>query len=56
MSPSRISEPQNGNSQQKFKDDLGLGIVGIGVEYPPHNLKPEDLDILIERFYKPSPA
>lgn len=28
-----------------------LFIHGIGVEYPPHTIKPEELDTLARRFY-----
>ena len=36
--------------------ELGLSIVGLGVEYPPHELKHDCLDILVDRFYSETPA
>lgn len=33
-----------------------LFIHGVGVEYPPHVIKPEDLATLAKRFYPSSPA
>ncbi|KAH6617031.1 thiolase-like protein [Chaetomium tenue] len=42
-------------TQNKF-EDLGLSILGLGAQYPPHNLKPESLEILSKRFYPESPA
>lgn len=36
--------------------ELGLSIVGLGVEYPPHDLKADSLDILRKRFYPESAA
>ncbi|KAK3292534.1 thiolase-like protein [Chaetomium fimeti] len=37
-------------------EDLGLSILGLGAQYPPHDLKPESLEILSKRFYPESPA
>ncbi|KAH6842811.1 thiolase-like protein [Chaetomium sp. MPI-CAGE-AT-0009] len=42
-------------AQNEF-GDLGLSVLGIGTQYPPHNLKPESLEILSKRFYPESPA
>ncbi|KAL1841876.1 hypothetical protein VTJ49DRAFT_6475 [Mycothermus thermophilus] len=42
-------------SQPEFKN-LGLSILGIGSQYPPHSLKPESVDVLSKRFYPESPA
>lgn len=36
--------------------ELGLSIVGLGVEYPPHQLTPSSLDTLSKRYYPESPA
>lgn len=36
--------------------DMGLSIIGISSEYPPHSLKSNALDILSKRFYPESPA
>ncbi|KAK4189378.1 chalcone synthase [Podospora australis] len=36
--------------------DLGLSVLGLGVQYPPHALKSDALDILSKRFYPDSPA
>ncbi|AEO64316.1 uncharacterized protein THITE_2110340 [Thermothielavioides terrestris NRRL 8126] len=37
-------------------EDLGLSILGLGAEYPPHALEPKSLDVLSKRFYPDSPA
>jgi type III polyketide synthase len=37
-------------------EDLGLSILGLGTEYPPHSLKPNSLEVLSKRFYPESPA
>lgn len=34
----------------------GLNVLGIGVEYPPHQITPEDLTTLARRFYPSTPA
>ena len=39
-----------------FEDDLGLSILGIGVQYPPYRHEPDALNSLANRFYKPSEA
>lgn len=36
--------------------DLGLSILGLGTQYPPHSLKPDALEVLSKRFYPDSPA
>lgn len=30
---------------------LGLSILGVGTEYPPHILKPDALELLAHRFH-----
>lgn len=35
---------------------LSLSITGLGVEYPPYNLVPGDLDRLVEKFYPKTKA
>ncbi|POS78423.1 chalcone and stilbene synthase [Diaporthe helianthi] len=35
---------------------LGLSILGVGSQYPPHNLKPDAIDTLATRFYPDSPS
>lgn len=37
-------------------EDLGLFVLGLGTQYPPHHLKPDSLEVLSERFYPESPA
>lgn len=37
-------------------EELGLSILGLGTQYPPHSLKPDALDILSKRYYPDSPA
>ncbi|KAG7114077.1 5 like protein [Verticillium longisporum] len=36
--------------------DLGLSIIGVGTQYPPHALDQNCLDVLAARFYPESPA
>ncbi|KAF5004082.1 hypothetical protein FDECE_9397 [Fusarium decemcellulare] len=36
--------------------ELGLSIIGIGTEYPPHSLDHTAVDILSERFYPDTPS
>jgi len=51
MSPS-MPHPQLAATYEK----PNLYIHGIGVEYPPYQIKPEHLATLARRFYPPSPA
>ncbi len=37
-------------------EDLGLAILGLGTQYPPHELKADALDVLSKRFHPDSPA
>lgn len=37
-------------------EDLGLAIIGLGVEYPALQLTPPDLRVLAKRHYPDSPA
>ncbi|ELR08090.1 hypothetical protein VC83_01617 [Pseudogymnoascus destructans] len=37
-------------------EDLGLAIIGLGVEYPAFQLTPPDLRTLAKRHYRDSPA
>ncbi|KAM0277745.1 hypothetical protein ACHAQH_005606 [Verticillium albo-atrum] len=36
--------------------ELGLSIIGVGTQYPPHALESNCLDVLAGRFYPDSPA
>ncbi|OAA68032.1 polyketide synthase [Niveomyces insectorum RCEF 264] len=36
--------------------NLGLAIIGVGHQYPPHSLKSDSLETLSKRFYPESPA
>lgn len=36
--------------------ELGLSIIGVGSQYPPHSLLPDQVQHLAERFYPDSPA
>ncbi|CAH0014820.1 unnamed protein product [Clonostachys rhizophaga] len=36
--------------------ELGLSVLGIGTQYPPHSLKPDALNILSEKYYPQSDA
>lgn len=36
--------------------ELGLSIVGVASQYPPHNLKSDSLDAISKKFYPESPA
>jgi len=35
---------------------LGLSIIGLGTEYPPHSLAPSSLEVLSKKYYPDSPA
>ncbi len=37
-------------------EELGLDILGLGVQYPPYDLKPSSLELLSKRFHPESPA
>ncbi|KAL2135095.1 hypothetical protein VTI74DRAFT_9805 [Chaetomium olivicolor] len=37
-------------------EDLGLSVLGLGTQYPPFSLKPDELDVLGKRFYPDSSA
>ncbi|KAK3899352.1 thiolase-like protein [Staphylotrichum tortipilum] len=37
-------------------EELGLDILGLGVQYPPYDLKPSSLEVLSKRFHPESPA
>ena len=50
-----ISSPSQDATKNAF-GDLNLSITGIGREYPPFNLVPEDLDIICKRHYELTPA
>jgi len=53
MSPSR--DPPDSSLDDQFTG-LNLHILGLGTEYPPINLPPEDLDPFAKRFYPSTPA
>ncbi|KAF4826102.1 Stilbene synthase 3 [Colletotrichum tropicale] len=36
--------------------DLGLDIIGVGTQYPPHSLEANSIDYLSEMYYPESPA
>ena len=36
--------------------ELGLSIIGLGAEYPPYSLKPEELEKLGTKYYPESAA
>ncbi|KAI0015188.1 chalcone and stilbene synthase [Xylariomycetidae sp. FL0641] len=42
-------------SQDAF-GELGLSIIGLGAQYPPYALKPDEVDKLATKFYPGSPA
>lgn len=42
--------------QEMFPEDLGLRIMGIGVEYPPYRAYPKDLETLAQKFYPQTDA
>ncbi|CZS96651.1 related to stilbene synthase 2 [Rhynchosporium graminicola] len=52
MSPSR--DTHDGANDQF--GELNLSVTGLGVEYPPYQLHPEDLDTLCKRHYPETPA
>jgi fungal type III polyketide synthase len=52
MFPSK--DAQNATSNQF--GDLNLSIIGLGTEYPPHQLDPACLNTLCARHYPTTPA
>jgi fungal type III polyketide synthase len=36
--------------------DLGLSILGVGVQYPPHSLKPSAVEEIAKKYYPDSEA
>ncbi len=36
--------------------DLGLSVLGLGTQYPPHALKPDSLELLSRRYYTETPS
>ena len=53
MSPTAVN---GSTSHDRFESGLNLSILGLGVEYPPFELGPDDLDTLASRFYPQSIA
>jgi len=53
MSPTAVN---GSTSHDRFESDLDLSILGLGVEYPPFELRPDALETLANRFYPPSIA
>lgn len=37
-------------------EELGISILGVGSEYPPYGLKPDEVQKLGEKYYPESPA
>lgn len=54
MSPSAINN--SCTASDHFDPDLGLSVLGLGVEYPPFSLGSEALETLANRFYPTSTA
>jgi hypothetical protein len=52
----RPEESGHGSAAFGTFDDLGLAIIGLGVEYPALQLTPPDLKALAKRHYRDSPA
>lgn len=36
--------------------ELGLSIIGLGTQYPPHNITSQGLETISKKFYPDSPA
>ncbi|KAK6358089.1 hypothetical protein TWF730_007444 [Orbilia blumenaviensis] len=43
-------EEEEEEEEEMFPEELGLRIMGIGVEYPPYRVHPTDLDALADKF------
>ncbi|KAI9801023.1 MAG: hypothetical protein M1825_003557 [Sarcosagium campestre] len=56
MSPSFDNNVTDTSTDGSQDAPLNLQILGIGIEYPPYQFRPEDLDTLANRFYPPSAA
>ncbi|KFY78149.1 hypothetical protein V499_02585 [Pseudogymnoascus sp. VKM F-103] len=52
----RPEETGHGSATFGTFEDLGLAIIGLGVEYPAFQLTPTDLRTLVKRHYRDSPA
>ena len=52
MSPSRDTQ----NATRNQFGDLNLSVIGLGTEYPPHQLDPACLNTLVSRHYPTTPA
>jgi len=51
-----MSEEQVQEEEKEVFENLDLKIMGIGVEYPPNNVFPEDLEVLSKKFCKQNDA
>jgi type III polyketide synthase len=58
MSPSRDAPEAQAETAGAFGKfgNLNLSVIGLGVEYPPFKLAPNDLNTLVARHYPDSPA
>jgi type III polyketide synthase len=39
-----------------FPRELGLSIIGLGTQYPPHGLKPDSVETIAKKFYPDTPS
>ena len=53
---SRQSKSPPPHARPNTFGNLGLSIIGLGTQYPDHELKPEALDRLAKRHYPDTPA
>ncbi|KPI45205.1 Chalcone synthase J [Cyphellophora attinorum] len=53
MSPSVI--PPRTRASERYQRP-NVFVYGVGAAYPPHSIKPEELDVLARRFYPSTPA
>lgn len=51
-----MSKEQTEEEEKEVFENLDLKIMGIGVEYPPNNVFPGDLEVLSTKFCKQNDA
>ncbi|KAF3200926.1 hypothetical protein TWF679_000551 [Orbilia oligospora] len=49
-------EGEEEEEEEMFPEDLGLRIMGMGVQYPQYRVQPKDLDTIAQKFYPQTDA
>ncbi|KAK6348022.1 hypothetical protein TWF718_005843 [Orbilia javanica] len=53
---SELEDEEEEEEEEMFPEDLGLRIMGIGVQYPQYKVLPKDLDTIAQKFYPQTDA